>query len=161
MRILVPVKQVAVLDPQSDWDPADAQLDAGSLELELNEWDHSSLEVALQLAEQSEGIEVVVATVGPEEAEEILRTCLAKGADRAIRVWGDGFDELDELGVARVLAAVAAGDPADLILCGVQSSDAATGVALAGLLDVPHVAVAKRVERGGGGLWSIASSRVV
>ena len=56
---------------------------------DLNEWDAFSLEAALQLRESNGDGEVVVVTVGDEEAEEALLGCLARGADRAVRVWDD------------------------------------------------------------------------
>ena len=93
-------------------------------------------------------------TVGDEEAEEGLLSCLAKGADRAVRVWDDALADAEPLAVARVLAAAVEREAPDLVLCGVQSSDAvngATGVALAGYLDLPHVAVVKQLD------WDAAS----
>ena len=66
-----------------------AGVDPDAVEWELNEWDEFSLEVALQLSEAQGDGEVVVISIGDEEAEEGLRACLAKGADRALRVWED------------------------------------------------------------------------
>lgn len=149
MRILVPVKQVQTLDEDVEIDGAKLDPDAG--EWELNEWDSFSLEAALQIAEGAPGSEVVVATVGGEESEEGLLACLANGADRAIRVECEAADS-DPLAVASVLCAVARRESPDLVLCGVQSSDsaqAATGVALAGLLDLARVAVVNRIELDG------------
>lgn len=154
MRILVPVKYAARLEGEPAFD-GPAAVAAAALEHELNEWDAFSLEAALQLSESSDGGEVVVVTVGEEESEEGLMACLAKGADRAVRVWDDSLAGADPLAVASVLAALAAREEPDLILAGAQSSDAAnaaTGVALAGLLDLPRVAVVKRVERDAAGL---------
>ena len=152
MKVLVAVKYAARLEGEPRFDgPATVAADA--LEHELNEWDAFSLEAAQQLVEDAGG-EVVVATVGGEEAEEILLACLAKGADRAIRVWDPALAGADPLSVATVLAALAKREQPDLILCGVQSSDAAnaaTGVALAGLLNLPRVAVVKAIEREGEG----------
>jgi electron transfer flavoprotein beta subunit len=74
------------------------------------------------------------------------------GADRAVRVWDEALAGADALAIARVLAAVARAERPDLTLCGAQSSDAAsaaTGVALAGLLDLAHVAVVEQIERDG------------
>ncbi|HEY2718499.1 MAG TPA: hypothetical protein VGI52_02630, partial [Solirubrobacteraceae bacterium] len=115
------------------------------------------LEAALALSEgAAPGGETIVVTVGSERAEPALRAGLAMGADRAIRVWDESLasprEDLDPLTVARLLASVAEAESPDLILCGAQSSDmanAATGVALAGLLDVAHVAVVSSVEREG------------
>lgn len=150
MKILVPVKQVAILDEEVELDGG-AGVPADALDWQLNEWDAFSLEAALALNEGEDG-EVLVASVGDEQAEEGLLACLAKGADRAVRVWDDSLAAADALAVAELLAALARRESPDLILCGVQSSDAvasATGVALAGLLDLPHVAVVTSIERDG------------
>jgi electron transfer flavoprotein beta subunit len=149
MKIVVPVKEVAVLDEEFELLDDRPGVDPDAIEWELNEWDDFSLEAALQLREaQGEG-EIVVVSVGDEEADEGLRACLAKGADRAIRVWDETLEGADPLAVARVLAAVVERDSPDLVLCGVQSSDAvhsATGVALAAHLGLPRVAVVKSLD---------------
>lgn len=153
MKILVPVKHVARIEGEPSFDGT-AAIAPEALEWELNEWDAFSLEAAVNLVE-AEGGEVVVATVGEEDAEESLLACLAKGADRAVRLWDPALADVDALAVAAVLAALARREEPDLILAGVQSSDwaaAATGVALAGLLDLPRVAVVTEVERDGDGL---------
>ena len=155
MKIAVAVKQVAALDDEFELLDGGAGVDPDSLEWDLNEWDTFSLEAALEIrdAAAGEGHEVVVVTVGDEEADEGLRSCLAKGADRAVRVWDEEIaDTPDALAVARVLAAAVEHESADLVLCGVQSSDAvngATGIALAGFLGLPHVAVVKGIELDG------------
>jgi electron transfer flavoprotein beta subunit len=146
MKIVVPVKQVAALDDEFELADDGRAVDPDFIEWDLNEWDTFSVEAALQLREAAGEGEVVVVTVGDEEAEEGLLACLARGADRAIRIWDSGLEGADALAVARVLAPAVSRESPDLVLCGVQSSDAvngATGVALAGLLDLPHVAVVK------------------
>jgi electron transfer flavoprotein beta subunit len=130
MKILVPVKQVGQ---------------------ELNECDAFSLEAALQLA-QGDTDEVIVVTVAGEPGEQVLRACLASGADRAVRVWDAALEAADPLLLATMLAAVARAEQPELILCGAQSADAAnaaTGVALAGLLELARVAVVASIEREG------------
>jgi electron transfer flavoprotein beta subunit len=149
MRIVVPVKQVAQLDDEFELNDDETGVDPDFVEWELNEWDTYSLEAALQLREAAGEGEIVVVTVGDEEAVEGLLGCLARGADRAIRVWEDALEGADVLAVARVLAAVVERESPDLVLCGVQSSDAvngATGVALAAHLGLPRVAVVTRIE---------------
>jgi electron transfer flavoprotein beta subunit len=147
VKIVVPVKQVAALDDEFEME--DGRVDPDFIEWELNEWDTFSLEAAQRIAEAAGDTEVVVVSVGDEEAEEGLLACLAKGADRGIRVWDDALEGADALAVARVLAAAVEREGPDLVLCGVQSSDAvngATGIALAAHLDLPHVAVVKALE---------------
>jgi electron transfer flavoprotein beta subunit len=147
VNIVVPVKSVATLDDEFELVDGGSAVDPDGIERELNEWDTFSLEEALVLRE-GEG-EVVVVTVGDEDADEALLTCLAKGADRAVRVWDDELEGADALAVARVLAAVVSRESPDLVLCGVQSSDAvngATGIALAAHLGLSHVAVVKGLD---------------
>jgi electron transfer flavoprotein beta subunit len=150
MKIVVTVKQVAALDDEFELLGDGSGVHPDSVELELNEWDAFSLEAALQLRERAgSDDEVVVVTVGGTESEETLVGCLAKGADRALRIWDSSLQGADVLVVARVLAAVVAHEAPDLVLCGVQSSDAvngATGMALAGYLEMPHVAVVKALD---------------
>jgi electron transfer flavoprotein beta subunit len=149
VKIVVPVKQVAALDDEFELLDDGSGVDPDFLEFDLNEWDAFSLEAALQLRESTGEGEVVVVTVGDDEAEEALLGCLARGADRALRVWDESLAGADVLAVARVLAAAVGREAPDLVLCGVQSSDAvngATGVALAGFLEIPHVAVVKQLD---------------
>jgi electron transfer flavoprotein beta subunit len=149
MKIVVPVKQVAALDDEFELLDDGSGVDPDFLEFDLNEWDAFSLEAALLLREQTGDGEVVVVTVGDDEAEDALLGCLARGADRAVRVWDESLADADVLAVARAVAAAVGRESPDLVLCGVQSSDAvngATGVAVAGFLDMPHVAVVKALD---------------
>lgn len=151
MKVVVTVKQVAALDEEFELLEQGVGVDPDFLEWDLNEWDTFSLEAALQIRDLAGGKddEVVAVTVGGQEAQEGLLSCLARGADRAVRVWDEQLKGADALAVARVLAAVVERESPDLVLCGVQSSDSvngATGVALAGYLDLPRVAVVKAIE---------------
>jgi len=145
MKILVAVKQVAALDEDFTIREDGRDVDADFLIRDLNEWDDFSLEEAVKIKEAgAEPVEVVVVSVGPEEADEVLRKCLAKGADRAIRVWDAAVEGSDPIAIARVLAAVAKRESPSLLFAGVQSSDqafASTGIAAAAFLDWPHAAV--------------------
>jgi electron transfer flavoprotein beta subunit len=152
MKIVVPVKQVAALDDEFEVTAEDGSVDPDSIDWEQNEWDAFSLEAAIQLREAAGDGEVVAVSVGDEVADDGLRAALAKGVDRAVRVWDDALEGADALVVARVLAAIVEREGPDLVLCGVQSSDAvnsATGIALAGFLSMPHVAVVKGIESDG------------
>jgi electron transfer flavoprotein beta subunit len=149
VNIVVAVKSVATLDDEFEIVDGGSAVDPDGIERELNEWDTFSLEEALVLREAAGEGEVVVVTVGDDDADEALLTCLAKGADRAVRAWDDELEGADALAVARVLAAVVSRESADLVLCGVQSSDAvngATGIALAAHLGLSHVAVVKGLD---------------
>jgi electron transfer flavoprotein beta subunit len=147
MKIAVAVKQVAVLDEEFELGEGSA-VAPNSLQWRLNEWDECSLEAGLELRDAGEA-EVLVVTVGGEEAEEALLACLAKGADRAVRIDDDGrHAQQDPLAAACALAEFLRRESPDLVLCGALSSDGgsgATGAALAGLLDLPRVAVVTEI----------------
>lgn len=145
MKILVTVKEVA--EVADDFELTETGIDETYLEYDLNEWDDYAVEAAVQIAEDREEVEVVTATIGPERAEETIRMALAKGADRAIRIWDDAIDSVDVLDVAaktKLLQAVVADEEPDLVLTGVQASDdafGATGVSLANAVGFGWAAV--------------------
>jgi electron transfer flavoprotein beta subunit len=150
MKILVAVKQVAALDEDFEIRDDGRDIEPDFLIRDLNEWDDFSLEEAVKIKEASaEPVEVIAVTVGTDEADESLRKCLAKGADRAIRVWDAAIEGSDSIAVARVLAAVAKREAPQMLFAGVQSSDqsfASTGIAAAALLGWPHGAVVSNLN---------------
>jgi electron transfer flavoprotein beta subunit len=151
VKIVVAVKQVAALGDEVEFTDDERDVDPDYLDYALNEWDTYATEEALRLCEADGDGEVVVVSVGPEDTEEAMRRCLAMGADRGIRV--DFDDQLDPIQVARALAEVVRAESPDLVFTGVQSADAvqaATGTALAELLDLPRVAVVTKIELGDG-----------
>jgi electron transfer flavoprotein beta subunit len=153
MRIVVCVKQVGSLGDEVEFTDDERSVDPDYLDYGLNEWDSFATEEALRLREAAGEGEVVAITVGDEDAEDAMRRALAMGADRGIRVWSDDLAGADPITVARALAEVVRSESPDLVLCGVQSSDAvqaATGTALAELLGLPRVAVVTRLELGNG-----------
>jgi electron transfer flavoprotein beta subunit len=149
MKIVVAVKQVATPDEDFDLAGDSRSIEEDALEWDLNEWDTFAMEAALELRDEAGEGEVVAVTVGNEEAREGLLTVLAMGADRAVHLTHDALEDLDPIAIARLLAPVVAAESPELVLCGVQSSDSvngATGVALAGLLGMPRVAVVRKIE---------------
>jgi electron transfer flavoprotein beta subunit len=145
MKILVAVKQVAALDEDFEIRGDGRDVDPDFFIRDLNEWDDFSLEEAVKIKEAAaEPVEVAVVSVGTDEVDESLRKCLAKGADRAIRIWDSAIEGSDSIAIARVLAAAAKREAPDMLFAGVQSSDqsfASTGIAAAALLGWPHAAV--------------------
>jgi len=151
MKVLVTVKEVA--EVADDFEIEGLTIPETFLEYDLNEWDDYAVEAAVRIAEdRDEDVEVVAVTVGPERSEETIRMALAKGVDRAVRVWDDSLAEAGLVGptaTARVLAAVAETEDPDLVLSGVQAADdgfGATGVALAEHLDYAWAAVVNDLE---------------
>ncbi|MCP3968806.1 MAG: 4Fe-4S dicluster domain-containing protein [Rhodobacteraceae bacterium] len=158
LRILVTVKHAAKLGDEYEFTADGRDIVGDYLEHDLNEWDDAALEQALLLVEAIGGGEVVAVGIGPEESEKSLRKVLAKGADRAVRVWDDRLANADPVTVARAIAGVALAEAPDLILSGTQSSDHAhgsTGTALARILGLPHGSVIAGVE------WDGASDMTV
>jgi electron transfer flavoprotein beta subunit len=148
---LVAVKQIRVLGDEVEFTNDGHDVDPDYLDRALNEWDACATEEAIRIRERVGECEVVVVTVGDEEAESALRRCLAMGADRAIRV---DAEPLDPISTARALAGVVAAEAPDLVLTGVQSADSvqgSTGAALAELAGLPRVAVVTRLDWSGTG----------
>jgi electron transfer flavoprotein beta subunit len=151
VKVVVCVKQVAVLGDEVEFTDDERDVDPDYLDFALNEWDSYATEEALRIVEASGSGEVVVVSVGNEDVEDCMRRCLAMGADRGIRVGSE--ERLDPIQVGRALAEVVQAESPDLVFAGVQSSDsvqAATGGALAALLGLPAVAVVTKIELGDG-----------
>jgi electron transfer flavoprotein beta subunit len=150
MKVLVAVKEVT--EVADDFEIEGTTVGDRYLEYDLNEWDDYAVEEAVQLSENEDDVEVVSATIGPERSEETIRMALAKGVDRAIRVWDDAIEEQDLLDVAAksaILAAIVEAEEPDLVLTGVQANDdsfGATGVSLADAIDFQWAAVVSGVE---------------
>ncbi|RKD93315.1 electron transfer flavoprotein subunit beta/FixA family protein [Halopiger aswanensis] len=150
MKILVTVKEVATVD--DEFEIEGTEIAERYLGADLNEWDDYAVEEAVQLQEAGIADEVVTVTIGPEDCEQTIRQALAKGADRAIRVWDDALEEINLLDVGAkrdLLGAVIAEEDPDLVLTGVQSGDdnfGATGVSVAEALGYEWAAVVNHLE---------------
>lgn len=138
MKILVCVKQVP--------DTTEVRIDRETNTLQrqdvpsiLNPFDRHALEEALRVKERCGGT-VSVLTMGPLQAQEVLKECLALGADEAVLVSDKAFAGADTLATSRTLAAaIAKLQPAELIFCGKQAIDGDTaqvGPELAGYLGI-------------------------
>ena len=115
------------------------------------QFDEIAVEEAIRLKEKGVATEIVAVSIGPAKAQETLRTALAMGADRAILVQTD--EEVEPLGVAKILAKIAAEEQPQLVILGKQAIDDdnnATGQMLAALLGWPQGTFASKVEVGDG-----------
>jgi electron transfer flavoprotein beta subunit len=107
-----------------------------------------AVEEAVRLVEANGG-ESVVLTLGPAEAEEQLRDCMAIGADRAILLRTDGGEWDAQATAGAIVAAVREEDPFDLIMFGNESADSGgyqVGIRVAYALDLPVVTGLKKIE---------------
>jgi electron transfer flavoprotein beta subunit len=121
------------------------------LVFDINEWDDYALEEAVRLKEKFSGT-VTVITVGSEDADNTLRKCLARGADRAIRLTDPKFENSDGYAIAKILHKVIKDMPFNLVLTGAQADDdsyAVVGTFLAELLGIPHATMVKKIELNG------------
>lgn len=155
VKILVALKRVADPDNANKVKvSADGKsVDTIDLEWKVNPFDEYALETALRLTEdgatKTRDGEVVVVTIGPKETESTLRSALATGADRAIRIEAEDA-VLDGRIVAHALKAVVEAEKPDLILLGKQAVDGDTnqvGQALAELLDYPMATFAATIKQ--------------
>ena len=149
MKIVVCVKHVAVLGDEIRFTPDERDVDEDYYDRALNEWDACAAEEALQIRDRLGGEgEILVVTAGGPSSDVALQRCLAMGADRAVRVSMDPAIH-DPIAIGRGLSEAVAQESPDLVLVGVQSSDSvqgSTGAVLAQFLDLPRVAVVKKVE---------------
>jgi electron transfer flavoprotein beta subunit len=120
------------------------------LKTSINPFDEIAIEAALRLKETGAFAQVVLVTIGPADAERELRTGLAMGADRAIRV--DAPGELEPLTVARALHALALREHPGLVVLGKQAVDddhGQTGQMLAALWGRPQATFASELAIAG------------
>jgi electron transfer flavoprotein beta subunit len=148
MKILVPTKRVPSTDERVRIRPDGSGIEDAGLAYMINPFDAIALEEALHIREQrGSDVEVIAVGIGNADFESELRTGLAMGADRALRIDFDGG--LDPWSVAQVLAAVVRREKPNLVLMGKQAVDDdanQAGQMLAGLLDWPQATFASKIE---------------
>ena len=106
---------------------ADGTINRAALPAVFNPEDKCALEAALQVKE-TYGAEITLITMGPPSAEAVLRECLAVGADKAVLVTDRAFGNADTLATSySILSAANTQDKYDMIFCGKESLDGATG----------------------------------
>ncbi len=147
MRILVPVKRVVDYNVKIRVKGDGSGVELANVKMSMNPFDEIAVEEAIRLKEKGIATEVVVVSIGAKPVEETLRTALAVGADRAIIVTVD--TRIEPLVAAKLLAAVAKKEAADLVITGKQAIDddaSQTGQMLATLLGWPQATFASKVE---------------
>ena len=136
MKIVVCVKQVPDSWSERKLQP-DFRLDRDSAERVINDLDTYAVEAALQLVEQHGG-ETIALSMGPQSAEEAIRKSLQMGIDAGVLVSDDALAGSDAVATARVLAAAIAHLGADLVLMGIESTDAKMSVVPAMVSEFLH-----------------------
>jgi len=126
-------------------------VETGNAKMSMNPFDEIAVEQAIRLKEVGIAQEVIVVSMGPEQARDTIRTALAMGADRGILVRTDAA--LETLAVAKILAKIAVKEGVDLVLLGKQAIDddaSQTGQMLAALLGWPQATFASTLSIAGG-----------
>ena len=146
MKILVPVKRVIDYNVKPRVKSDGTGVDLANVKMSMNPFDEIAVEEAIRLKEKGVATEIVAVSVGPQKAQETLRTALAMGADRAILVQTD--DAVEPLAVAKILKAITDEEQPGLVILGKQAIDDdsnQTGQMLAALLGRPQGTFASEV----------------
>jgi electron transfer flavoprotein beta subunit len=148
MNIVVCVKQVPDTWAEKKLSAEDKTLDRESVDAVLNELDEYAVEEALRLKE-AHGGEVTILSMGPEKVAETIRKALSMGADRAVHIVDAALKGTDAVGTSAVLAKAVERIGPDLVVLGVESTDARMSVVpamLAERLGRPQLTYAAKVE---------------
>ncbi|HPE72066.1 MAG TPA: electron transfer flavoprotein subunit beta/FixA family protein [Candidatus Competibacter sp.] len=149
MKILVTVKRVADYNvkvyPKADG----SDVEIANVKMSMNPFDEIAVEEAVRLKESGNATEIIAASIGVSQCQEVLRTALAMGADRAILVETGAAPE--PLAVAKLLKALVEREQPDLVILGKQAIDGdcnQTGQMLAALLGWGQGAFASKLTLG-------------
>ena len=151
MKILVPVKRVVDYNVKVRVKADESGVELANVKMSMNPFDEIAIEEAVRLKEAGVATEIIALSIGLTQCQETLRTALAMGADRAILV--ESAIEVQPLGVAKVIKALADKEQPQLILLGKQAIDDdsnQTGQMLAALLGWSQATFASKVTVTGG-----------
>jgi electron transfer flavoprotein beta subunit len=135
MKILVPVKRVVDYNVKIRVKPDGSGVELANIKMSMNPFDEIAVEEAIRLKEAGKATEIVVVSIGPQQASETIRTALAMGADRGILVKAEGI--VEPLAVAKILKGIVEAETPGLVILGKQAIDDdsnQTGQMLAALL---------------------------
>jgi electron transfer flavoprotein beta subunit len=170
MKILVPVKRVVDFNVKVRVKSDGSGIDLANVKMSMNPFDEIAVEEAVRIKERKEAEEVVAVSIGGAKAQDVLRTALAMGADRAILVKTEAT--VEPLAVAKLLKKIVEKEKPDLVIMGKQAIDDdcnQSGQMLAGLLGWAQGTFASKIELKGdkvkvvrevdGGLETLSLSR--
>lgn len=160
MNIIVCVKQVP--DPEAPAasfkvdEAAKKVLPVQGVPPVISQFDAIAVEAALRVKDATGDGKVIIVSVGPAGARDVIKHGLAMGADEGVLVTGPGTDDLDSFRTADVLAAtIRKIGEYDIVMCGRQATDwdfGVVGSGLAELLGIPAATIAMGVEAANGKL---------
>ncbi|CRZ19454.1 electron transfer flavoprotein subunit beta/FixA family protein [Kingella kingae] len=147
MKALVAVKRVVDFNVKVRVKADGSGVDIGNVKMSMNPFDEIAVEEAVRLKEAGKISEIVAVSLGEKKCEDVLRTALAMGADRAIHVETDAV--LEPLTVAKLLKKVADNEQPQIVLLGKQAIDDdanQTAQMLAALMNAPQATFASKVD---------------
>ncbi len=145
-KILVCIKRVVDYNVRIRVKPDGSGVVTDGVKMSINPFDEIALEEALRIKERGAAQEVIAVSIGPNDAQQQLRTALAMGADRAVHVQADAVEPLS---AARILLALVQREQPQLAILGKQAIDDdnnQTGQMLAALWGRPQATFASRIE---------------
>lgn len=150
MKILVAVKRVVDYNVKVRVKADGSDVDIQGVKMSINPFDENAIEEAIRLKEKGIATEIVAVSIGNPAHQDVLRHALAMGADRAVLV--ESENEVQPLGVAKLLKALVEKEQPQLILLGKQAVDddaGQVGQMLAALLDYPQGTFASTIDVNG------------
>ncbi|NHA15865.1 electron transfer flavoprotein subunit beta/FixA family protein [Thioalkalivibrio sp. XN279] len=150
MKILVGIKRVIDYNVRVQVNRDGTGVVKDGVKMSINPFDEIAVEEALRMKERGEAEEVVVVSIGPDAAQQQLRTALAMGADRAVLYQAE--EEIQPLAAARALLKIVQAEEPGLVLLGKQAIDDdanQVGQMLAALWDRPQATFVSKLERTG------------
>ncbi|MGI9229586.1 MAG: electron transfer flavoprotein subunit beta/FixA family protein [Gammaproteobacteria bacterium] len=147
MKILVPVKRVIDYNVRVRVKSDGSGVETANVKMSMNPFCEIAVEEAIRIKEAGQADEIVAVTIGEAVCQDVLRTALAMGADRAIHIVTD--TAVQPLAVAKLLQSVVNKETPEIVLLGKQAIDDdnnQTGQMLAALLDWPQGTFASKIE---------------
>jgi electron transfer flavoprotein beta subunit len=142
LRLLVGCKRVVDYTVKIRVSPQQNEVETEGVKHSMNPFDEIAVEEAVRMKEKGKAKEIIAVSCGPAKCQEVLRTALAMGADKAIHVEVPEKTTLEPLGVAKIFKALVDKEKPDIVILGKQAIDddsSQTGQMLAGLLNWPQV----------------------
>ncbi|MFK7792465.1 MAG: electron transfer flavoprotein subunit beta/FixA family protein [Devosiaceae bacterium] len=121
MKILVPVKRVVDYNVTITVKEDGSGVNLANVKMSMNPFDEIAVEEALRIKAAGNAAEIIAVSIGPDKAQETLRTALAMGADRAILVKTE--ETIEPLAVAKALKAIVNEETPQLVIMGKQAID--------------------------------------
>ncbi len=123
MKILVPVKRVVDYNVKIRVKSDETGVELGGVKMSMNPFDEIAVEEAIRLKEKGAASEVVAVSVGPAKVEDVLRTALALGVDKAIRIQTGEDEVIQPLAASKILEHIVKQESPDLVIMGKQAID--------------------------------------